>query len=159
MPDEYVSAAIGKNGQNVKLASQVTGYDIRLLKEGSEDIDIREFDIEIGKEAVERLVENNINTAREFLEVSPEILLSIEGLNYDIIIDARKAMLIEFDEDEDENYINLLKQAANYSAEEDSDNQVDNIEDSNIVTEQEKEEQTSEDITENTEEVDEKENE
>ncbi|MBQ6269180.1 MAG: transcription termination factor NusA [Bacteroidetes bacterium] len=159
VPDEYVSAAIGKNGQNVKLASQVTGYDIRLLKEGSEDIDIREFDIEIGKEAVERLVENNINTAREFLEVSPEILLSIEGLNYDIIIDARKAMLIEFDEDEDENYINLLKQAANYSAEEDPDKQVDNIEDSNIVAEQEKEEQTSEDITENTEEVDEKENE
>ena len=108
--DEYVSAAIGKNGQNVRLASQVTGYDIKLFKEGGEDIDIREFEVEIGKNVLDKLIENEINTARDFLEAEPNLLLSIDGIDVDFVIDVRKAMLIEFDEDENDEYISVLKQ-------------------------------------------------
>jgi N utilization substance protein A len=48
-----VSLAIGKNGQNVRLASKLTGFNIQLVKEGGEDIDLVEFKVEFGDELIE----------------------------------------------------------------------------------------------------------
>src|SRR3989337_1117718 len=49
---DQVSLAIGKNGQNVRLASKLTGFDIQLVKEGGEeeeyDMDLSEFREELG---------------------------------------------------------------------------------------------------------------
>ncbi|MGI6370755.1 MAG: transcription termination factor NusA [Candidatus Kapaibacterium sp.] len=112
VPEEHVSTAIGRNGQNVRLASQLTGYDIKLLKEGGEDIEIQEFEEEIGSFFLENLLEAGIQTARDFLETEPEVLLKIEGSQAELIMEIRKAMLIEFNEREDKEYVNLLMQAA-----------------------------------------------
>ncbi len=123
VPEDQVSLAIGKGGQNVRLASQLTGYLIKLLKEGGEDIEIQEFETEMGSELIELLKERGIITARDFLDTAPEDLLKIEGLDYISILGFRKIMLIEFDEREDANYVNSLKSAAglfddeNFSAE------------------------------------------
>lgn len=111
--EEQVPLAIGTNGQNIRLASMLTGFSLTLIKEGIEDIEITEFNEEIGQEIVNKLVENKINTAREFLESTPETLLAIEGINVDFIKEIRNILLTEFDEPEDENYLKLLEVDSN----------------------------------------------
>src|SRR5512135_108152 len=52
---EQVSLAIGRNGQNIRLASKLTGYELNLVKEGGEeeyDIDLTEFEEELGGEFI-----------------------------------------------------------------------------------------------------------
>ncbi|MDQ1267064.1 MAG: transcription termination/antitermination protein NusA, partial [Bacteroidota bacterium] len=93
VPDDQVSLAIGKNGQNVRLASKLTGYSLTLVKEGGEDIELVEFREELGAEMYDRLIESGIDTSREFLEAEPEILLSIEGMTKDLLIELRALIL------------------------------------------------------------------
>lgn len=107
--EDQVPLAIGTNGQNIRLASQLTGYSLTLIKEGVEDIDITEFNEEFGENLINQLTENNIKTAREFLEAEPEKLLAIEGLTQDNIKEFRNIILTEFDEEEDPTYIEKLE--------------------------------------------------
>lgn len=108
VPDDQVSLAIGKNGQNVRLASKLTGYAITLIKEGGEDIDLTEFKEELGKEIFSQLEDLGIDTAREFLESDPEILLKIDGMSKDFLLEMRSIMLFEFEEEEDEDYLKTI---------------------------------------------------
>jgi N utilization substance protein A len=105
VPDDQVSLAIGRNGQNVRLASKLTGYSLTLVKEGSEDIDLDEFVNELGEGLLDQLEAREISTAREFLEASPEVLLAIPGMTKDVLIELRQIILVEFDEKEDPNTI------------------------------------------------------
>ncbi len=73
-----------------------------------EDIEITEFNEEIGTGIVNKLVANGINTAREFLEARPEILLEIEGIDVEFIKEIRNILLTEFEEEEDELYLQKL---------------------------------------------------
>jgi len=66
--EDQVPLAIGINGQNIRLASQLTGYSLTLIKEGVEDIDITEFKEEFGESLINKLLENNVKSAREFLD-------------------------------------------------------------------------------------------
>lgn len=100
LPEDQVSVAIGKNGQNIRLASQLTGYQLTLVKEGGEDIDIKEFEVELGEEVLSRLIEENVNTAREFLSKTPKEMLKIEGIDKEFLIEMRSIMLAEFEEEE-----------------------------------------------------------
>jgi N utilization substance protein A len=100
VPDDQVSFAIGKSGQNVRLASKLTGYNITLIKEGGEDIDLDEFKVEFGEDLYEELVSMRIETAREFLETPPEELLEIDGMSKELLLELRQIILIEFDEKE-----------------------------------------------------------
>jgi N utilization substance protein A len=102
LPEDQVSVAIGKNGQNVRLASKLTGYQLTLVKEGAEDIDIREFEIELGDEIITDLMSINVNTAREFIGRSVTDLLQIEGITKEFLIEMRSIMLAEFEEEESE---------------------------------------------------------
>lgn len=100
VPDDQVSFAIGKSGQNVRLASKLTGFNLTLIKEGGEDIDLEEFKVEFGDELYDELVSMRIETAREFLETPPEELLEIEGMSKQLLLELRQIILIEFDERE-----------------------------------------------------------
>lgn len=100
VPDDQVSFAIGKSGQNVRLASKLTGYNLTLIKEGGEDIDLDEFKVEFGDDLYDELVSMRIETAREFLETAPEELLEIEGMSKQLLLELRSIILIEFDERE-----------------------------------------------------------
>lgn len=100
VPDDQVSFAIGKSGQNVRLASKLTGYNLTLIKEGGEDIDLDEFKVEFGDDLYDELVSMRIETAREFLETAPEELLEIEGMSKQLLLELRQIILIEFDERE-----------------------------------------------------------
>jgi N utilization substance protein A len=116
VPDDQVSLAIGKNGQNVRLASKLTGYSLSLVKEGAEDIELIEFRDELGKDLYEALIQQGIDTCREFLEANPAMLLSIPGLNHAKILEVRAIMLDEFEEREDQQYLAVLEQVVNGTA-------------------------------------------
>ncbi len=109
VPDEQVSLAIGKNGQNVRLASKLTNYSITLIKEGGEDIELSEFREELGLAIYNRLIENKIETAREFLEADIDILLSIDGITKETLIELRSIILSEFEEEESEDIVEKIQ--------------------------------------------------
>lgn len=110
VPDDQVSLAIGKQGQNVRLASKLTGYSLSLVKEGAEDIELIEFRDEIGRDIFEQLVRASIETAREFLEADPMVLLRI--IPKEKIVRIRTIMMEEFEEREDQSYLIALEEAA-----------------------------------------------
>ncbi|KXK53822.1 MAG: transcription termination factor NusA [Chlorobi bacterium] len=100
VPDDQVSLAIGKNGQNVRLAMKLTGYSISLVKEGGEDIELVEFREEVGDDLFKLLIEAEIETAKEFLKADPATLLSLEGMTPEKLEELRRIMMAEFEEDE-----------------------------------------------------------
>lgn len=83
--DEEISVAIGKMGQNIRLASEVTGYTIDAIKKS--DYELSESET-MYLEEVPDLTEHNwkllyavgIETADELLNTPKEELLSIKGL-------------------------------------------------------------------------------
>lgn len=98
--DDQVSLAIGKSGQNVRLAMKLTGYTIDLVKEGGEDIELVEFKDEIGEELFALLENMGINTAKEFLVTDELVLLNLEGLTAEKLEELRTVISSEFNEDE-----------------------------------------------------------
>lgn len=87
-PDQ-VSLAIGKGGFNIKLASQLTGYEIdvfRNLIEGEEeDIDLTEFTDEIDEWIIEELKKIGCDTAKSVLKYSPDELAKLTDLEDETI--------------------------------------------------------------------------
>ena len=75
-PDE-VSLAIGKGGNNIRLASMLTEFTIdvyRDIEEGEEDIYLDEFRDEIDDWVIETLKDLGLGTAKAVLNASPEVL-------------------------------------------------------------------------------------
>jgi N utilization substance protein A len=109
--DDQVALAVGKNGQNVRLASKLTGFNIILTKVGDEDIEISEFKSEFGDDLYDRVLKTGVETAREFLEKTPDELMKLEGMTKHKLLELRTIMLLEFDEKDDPEvlkYINSL---------------------------------------------------
>src|SRR5207247_9986528 len=80
---DQVSIAIGRNGQNIRLASKLTGYEINLIKEGVEeeyDMDLDEFREELGEPLYERLIDEGFKTARDVIDAAIGTLTPIDGL-------------------------------------------------------------------------------
>lgn len=98
--DDQVSLAIGRGGQNVRLAMKLTGYTIDLVKEGGEDIELVEFKEEIGDTLYDALIQLDIETAKEFLRHDEAALLAVEGMTPEKLHSIRSAMILEFDENE-----------------------------------------------------------
>jgi N utilization substance protein A len=74
---DEVSQAIGRRGVNIKLASQLTGYEIDVYREipsDEEDIDIEEFGDELAQETVEKLKHIGCDTGKAVLELSSDAL-------------------------------------------------------------------------------------
>jgi N utilization substance protein A len=100
---DQVSLAIGRNGQNIRLASKLTGYEINLVKEGVEDeydMDLGEFREELGEPLYERLMDEGYKTARDVLDAELEDLLLIDGLTPEKVTAFREMMQRELEEAE-----------------------------------------------------------
>ena len=82
--NDQVSLAIGKGGQNVRLASKLTGFEIQVLKEGGDeeeyDMDLSEFSEELGDVLFHKFFDENYETVRDVIEESKEELVSALGL-------------------------------------------------------------------------------
>ncbi len=107
--DDQVALAVGKNGQNVRLASKLTGYNILLTKLGDEDIELTEFLPDMGKELYDLVFDTGIETAREFLEANTDFLLTIPGMTKEKLVELRQIMLVEFDEHEQPEILEAIK--------------------------------------------------
>jgi len=97
VPDDQVSLAIGKNGQNVRLAAKLTGWHIDIKKESDKfESELRAVEedrqakvreildgpidvLPLRKTALEALVGAGLTTIRDILEMGPEGLLTVKG--------------------------------------------------------------------------------
>jgi hypothetical protein len=98
---DQVALAVGRGGQNVRLASKLTGYRIDLIKEGGEDIELSEFEEEFGIDIVDMLYAAGFKTAKQVLDADDDDLLRIEGLSKEKLAEIKEIMWKEFDEDEE----------------------------------------------------------
>ena len=83
VPSEEVSLAIGRGGQNIRLASRITGYEIdvyRDIKEDEEDVEIDEFSDVMPEDVIRRLKDIGCDTAKAVLELSEDELARRSGL-------------------------------------------------------------------------------
>ena len=99
---DQVSLAIGRRGVNIKLACELTGYDIDVFREtedGEEefDIDLDEFTDEIEPWIIEELKRVGCDTARSILNLSADELERRTDLEKETILDLRKILQDEFD--------------------------------------------------------------
>jgi N utilization substance protein A len=83
---DQVSLAIGKGGQNIRLASKLTGYDLTIEKEGGDeeeeyDMELSEFREEFGDVLFHKFFDENYHTVRDVIETPREELLAALGID------------------------------------------------------------------------------
>ena len=99
---DQVSLAIGKGGQNIKLAGKLVGLEIDVFREQNEeeeeeDVDLEEFSDVIEPWIIEELHRIGLDTARDVLNVSRDYLIKrteLEEETVDFVLDVLKK---EFD--------------------------------------------------------------
>jgi len=102
-PDQ-VSLAIGRRGVNIKLACELTGYEIDVFRDsedesGDFDIDLEEFSDEIEPWVIEELKRVGCDTARSVLDLTPEELERRTDLEKETIEDLRRILKEEFEKE------------------------------------------------------------
>jgi N utilization substance protein A len=100
-PDQ-VSLAIGKGGQNIKLAGKLVGMEIDVFRETEEfedeDIDLGEFDDEIDGWVIDELRKVGLDTAKSVLAVTKEELLRRTELEEETIEEVLQILKQEFEQ-------------------------------------------------------------
>jgi len=91
VPDEQLSLAIGRRGQNVRLASQLSGWDIDIMTEAEEsERRQKEFAdrtqrfteaLDVDEMLAQLLASEGFDSIEEVAYVAPEEIASIEGLD------------------------------------------------------------------------------
>jgi N utilization substance protein A len=91
VPDDQLSLAIGRRGQNVRLASQLTGWDIDILTEAEEsERRQKEFNertnafmaaLDVDETVAQLLASEGFRTVEEIAYVDPRELAGIEGFD------------------------------------------------------------------------------
>ena len=106
--EEHLSLAIGRRGQNVKLATELTGWEIDILTE-SEESSKRQEDfilksnlfvesLDVDETLAQLLVSEGFGSVDEILDTDKSELLSIEGFEKEIVdelIDRSKKFITE----------------------------------------------------------------
>ncbi|MEK9531180.1 MAG: transcription termination factor NusA [Flavobacteriaceae bacterium] len=97
MDPSEVSKAIGRGGFNIRLAGQLTGYEIDVYREGmEEDVELTEFSDEIESWIIEEFKKVGLDTAKSVLEQDVEDLVKRTDLEEETIQDVRKVLSAEF---------------------------------------------------------------
>lgn len=100
LPEE-VSKAIGKNGVNIRLASQLTGFELDVQREGVEmedDVELTEFSDEIEAWVIKEFKNIGLDTARSVLEKDVSELVKRTDLEEETILDVQKILREEFED-------------------------------------------------------------
>jgi len=100
---EEVSLAIGRNGSNIKLAGQLTGYQIEVFrdvdedKNEEEDVYLDAFEDEIDEWVINALKSIGCNTAKNVLEIPRDELITRTDLEEETIDDVLQILRSEFE--------------------------------------------------------------
>lgn len=102
-PDQ-VSLAIGRRGVNIKLASELTGYELDVYRDSEEetgefDVDLEEFSDEIETWVIDELKRVGCDTAKSVLRLTPEELERRTDLEKETIDEVRKVLQAEFEKE------------------------------------------------------------
>jgi len=99
-PDQ-VSLAIGKGGQNIKLASRLVGLEIDVFREldeaEDEDVDLDEFSDEIDSWIIDELKKIGLDTAKSVLQLSIEELVRRTDLEEETVKEVLNIFKQEFE--------------------------------------------------------------
>ena len=98
-PDQ-VSLAIGKGGNNIKLAGKLSGYEIDVYRDGEvdvEDVDLEEFADEIDSWIIDELKAIGCDTAKSVLEIGVVDLVSRTDLEKETIEEVFRILQAEFE--------------------------------------------------------------
>lgn len=97
MDPEEVSKAIGRGGFNIRLAGQLTGYEIDVYREGAEeDVELTEFSDEIEEWVIQEFKKAGLDTAKSVLEQDTQDLVKRTDLEEETIEEVRKVLNAEF---------------------------------------------------------------
>ncbi len=101
---DQVSIAIGKGGSNVKLASELTGYEIDVYRDTPQeyeidDVELTEFSDEIEPWIIEALQKIGCDTARQVLELQPEEIVRRTDLEEETVKEVLAILAREFEEE------------------------------------------------------------
>jgi N utilization substance protein A len=102
-PDQ-VSLAIGRRGVNIKLACELTGYEIDVYRDNEGeteefDIDLEEFSDEIESWIIDELKRVGCDTGRSVLNLTTEELERRTDLEKETIAEVRRVLQAEFEQD------------------------------------------------------------
>lgn len=97
---EEVSKAIGRGGVNIRLASQLTGYEIDVQREGleEEDVELTEFSDEIEAWVIEEFKKIGLDTAKSVLDKDITELVKRTDLEEETIAEVQRILKEEFEE-------------------------------------------------------------
>ena len=98
-PDQ-VSLAIGKGGNNIKLAGRLTGFEIDVYRETDtdiDDVDLEEFSDEIDAWIIDELKNIGCDTARSVLAIPKEDLVKRTDLEEETVDEVVRILKAEFE--------------------------------------------------------------
>lgn len=99
LDSEEVSKAIGRGGHNIRLAGQITGYELDVVREGQEeDVELKEFTDEIDDWIIEEFSRIGLDTAKSVLEKSIDDLVKLTDLEEETITNVMNILKAEFEE-------------------------------------------------------------
>lgn len=100
-PDQ-VSLAIGKGGNNIKLASRLTGYEIEVYRDSEEDeiddVDLEEFSDVLEDWVISELKNIGCDTAKSVLKLEKEDLIRRTDLEEETIDELLRILQSEFED-------------------------------------------------------------
>jgi len=96
-PDD-ISKAIGKRGQNIRLASDITGYEIEIQREQDEgDVELTEFSDEIDDWIIQEFKKIGLDTAKSVLANDVEDLVRRTDLEEETVLEVMRILREEFE--------------------------------------------------------------
>ena len=99
MDPEQVSKAIGRGGHNIRLAGQLTGYEIDVYREGAEeDVELTEFSDEIEGWVIDALKNIGCDTAKSVLDISSKDLVLRTDLEKETVDEVLSILSSEFED-------------------------------------------------------------
>ncbi|HEY3294249.1 MAG TPA: transcription termination factor NusA [bacterium] len=104
VPDDQIQFAIGRRGQNIRLASQLTGYQIEPIKESEylapEELSVAEV-VELSDDVKEKLKGAGYESAESVLDAGAEKLREIEGMDEEMVRHTLEVLSTYFEEAND----------------------------------------------------------
>ncbi len=101
---DQISLAIGRRGVNIKLACELTDYDIDVFRENEGeqeefDIDLDEFSDEIDTWVIDELKRVGCDTARSVMDLGVDELERRTDLEKETIEDVKRVLKAEFEKE------------------------------------------------------------